>query len=395
MKSFIIIALSLFVSVSVFGQEVEGIKFIKEDLAQAQTLAASSDKIIFVDAYTTWCGPCKMMDRTTFKDESVAKFYNENFVNLKMDMEKGEGPSLSKLYSVRGYPSLLFLNAGGELVHRSLGFQDGEKFLKLGKSAFDPNQQVITLQKRFEAGEKDQDFLLNYADALTLAGMDGYEEATQAYIDQEKDWNTPKNVKVLFDYSKASIQSSLFQYMIDNKDLFESQIGSEKVEAKISFAAKSDVRSMQVDANDKEVLTAHFAKYFGTDSAKEKATGYYLNNLMYAPGEINEQKYLSEVQLFMATNPTLNSQSLNAHAWRIYELSEDKLLLSQAESWINKSVELEKNSFNLDTQASIQYKLGKKAKALKSAKESIKLAAEEGSDPTATQELLVKINALR
>ena len=129
MKSFIIIALSLFVSVSVFGQEVEGIKFIKEDLAQAQTLAASSDKIIFVDAYTTWCGPCKMMDRTTFKDESVAKFYNENFVNLKMDMEKGEGPSLSKLYSVRGYPSLLFLNAGGELVHRSLGFQDGEKFL--------------------------------------------------------------------------------------------------------------------------------------------------------------------------------------------------------------------------------------------------------------------------
>ena len=115
---------------------------------------------------------------------------------------------------------------------------------------------------------------------------------------------------------------------------------------------------------------------------------------MYAPGDINEQKYLADVQLFMATNPDLSSQSLNAHAWRIYELSDDKILLAQAETWINKSIELEKNSYNLDTKASIQYKLGKKLEAMQAAKESIKLAGEEGSDPSATQETLEKIKAM-
>lgn len=391
---YLIIALICMASVNVIGQEAEGIKFIKENLAQAQSKASIDDKIIFVDAYTTWCGPCKMLDRTTFKDEAVAKYYNENFVNLKMDMEKGQGPSFAQLHSVRGYPSLLFLNAGGELVHRSMGFQDSKRFLKLGQAASDPDQQVITLQKKFESGKKDQEFLLAYADALTMAGMNGYEAATQAYIEQEDDWNTPKNIKVLFDYSKASIDSKLFQYMLANRTLFDSEIGVQKVEDKISFAASSDVRAKQVDVNNKEALTTHFAQYFGVDNANEKATGYYLNNLMYAPGDINEQKYLAEVQLFMATNPILGSQSLNAHAWRIYELSDDKLLLAQAESWINKSIEKEKNSFNLDTKASIQYKLGKKMEAMNAAEESIKLAGEEGSDPTATQELLVKIKAL-
>lgn len=393
MKLFLI-TIGLFASVSIFAQEVEGIRFILADLTKAQVQATNADKIIFVDAYTTWCGPCKMMDRTTFKDEEVAKFYNDNFVNLKMDMEKGKGPTFAQKHSVRGYPSLLFLNARGDLVHRSLGFQDEKRFLKLGQSASDPSQQVITLQNRFESGEKDQKFLLNYADALTMAGMSGYDEATQAYIEQEKNWNTSKNIKVLFDYSKASIDSKLFQYMIANKDLFEAEIGMQKVEDKISFAASSDVRSKQVDTTDKEALTTHFAKYFGVDHANERATRYYLNNLMYSPGEINEQKYLADVQLFMASNPVLSFKSLNAHAWRIYELSDDRLLLAQAESWINKSIEQEKNSFNLDTKASILYKLGKKKEALKAAEESVKLAGEEGSDPSATEELISKIKAM-
>ena len=390
----ILFALGLIISITVSSQEVASISFIKEDINQAKTKAKADDKIIFVDAYTTWCGPCKMMDRSTFTDKNAAEFYNENFVNLKMDMEKGEGPAFAQMHSVRGYPSLLFLNAGGELVHRSLGFQDAKRFLELGRAAIDPHRQVITLQKRFEAGDSDQLFLLNYADALTLAGMDGYEAATQKYIDQEKDWDTEKNIKVLFDYSKASIDSKLFSYMLENKSRFEEVMGTQKVADKINFAASSDVRTKKVDAKDKAALTTHFAKYYGAEAASEKATGYYLNNLMYAPGDINEQKYLSDVQLFMATQPELSSQSLNAHAWRIYELSEDRLLLSQAANWIDKSISMEKNSYNLDTKASILYKLGEKSKAMKAAEESIKLAQEEGSDPTATMEMLEKIKAL-
>lgn len=387
----LLFSVCLLIGLTAKSQEFVGVNFIKENLSLAKTKATSKDKLIFVDAYTTWCGPCKMMDRKTFKDPTVVEFYNDNFINLKMDMEKGIGPVFAQKHGVRGYPSLLFINAAGELVHRSLGFQDSNRFLELGQAAIDPNKQVVTLQKRFEAGEKDQEFLLNFADALTLAGMEGYEEATQAYLDQEEDWSTSKNINVLFDYSEASIDSKLFAYMIKNIAKFESVVGAQKVADKIIFAASSDVRKKQVDPKDKVALKKHFIQYFGSERANEEATAYYLNNLMYAPGGVNEQKYLTDIQLFMATNPQLSSQSLNAHAWRIYELSEDRLLLSQANNWIDKSVALKKNSYNMDTKASILYKLGSKIEAIAAAKESIKLAQEEGNDPTATMQMLKKI----
>lgn len=114
-------------------QAQSNIIFFDGTLAEAQEKAAAEDKLIFMDAYTTWCGPCKWMTRNTFTDQAVADFYNENFINLKMDMEKGEGPKLARKYRVRGYPSLFFLHADGSVAHTKLGAQDPRSFLALGK----------------------------------------------------------------------------------------------------------------------------------------------------------------------------------------------------------------------------------------------------------------------
>lgn len=389
----ILFSLLMIITFSTVAQDAQ-ITFVKEDLAVAQDKAKSMDKLIFVDAYTTWCGPCKMMDRNTFNNKSVADFYNENFVNLKLDMEKGKGPAFALEHEVRGYPSLLFLNAGGELVHRALGYQNADQFLLLGKSAVNPDKQVITLQRRFEAGDRDKTFLSNYADALTMAGMEGYEEVTKAYLDQEKNWNTPENIKFLFDYSVASADSELFQYMMANRALFEKELTAEKVESKVSYAANMDARKSKLNSTDKEAVIDHFKKYF-PQSARAKGMSYYMQNLMYAKGEVNEEKYLSEVQLYMATNPELSSQGYNSHAWRIYELSDDNAILSQAINWIETSIEMEENSYNTDTKAALLYKLGKKKEALAAAELSVKLAQEEGNDPNATMELIEKIKELK
>lgn len=390
---YIQIFLCLAFAFSAFAQD-EGIQFIHENLTEAKAKAAEEGKILFVDAYTTWCGPCKMLSRTTFKDEKVAEFYNKTFVNLKLDMEKGEGPVFGKKFNVRGYPSLLFLGSNGELVHRSIGFQDATRFLALGEAAADPDKQVVTLQKRFESGERDQAFLKNYVDAMTMASMDNYEMVTKAYLEQEKDWTTPENVKFLFDYSKASMNSELFQYMLDNRALFEKEVGADRVEQKIEWAAQSDIQEMEIPANEKNALIAHYAKYVDTDKAQVLGYGTYLQTLMYSRDESAEEKYLSEVQLFMATNPKLEAMQLNSHAWRVYELSDDKLILAQAEKWIAQSVEMEPNSYNTDTQAAVLYKLGKKAEAKAAAEKSIQLAQEEGNDSSATKALLKKIEAL-
>ena len=92
------------------GLEAQRINFEKGSWSEALAKAKKEDKIVFVDCYTTWCGPCKWMDKNVFTDGAVAEFYNEHFVNVKLDMERGEGLDIATIYDVRAYPTLLFIN---------------------------------------------------------------------------------------------------------------------------------------------------------------------------------------------------------------------------------------------------------------------------------------------
>lgn len=116
--------------------ETEGIKFAEMNLAQAKAEAAKTGKLIFIDAYTEWCGPCKIMAKTSFKDPKVGDFFNSNFINLKIEMEKdADGREVAMKYSVKAYPTLLIINSNGDLVKQTLGLQSAERLLDFGKSA--------------------------------------------------------------------------------------------------------------------------------------------------------------------------------------------------------------------------------------------------------------------
>jgi thiol:disulfide interchange protein len=119
--------------------QAQGIRFSNaktwsEVLAQAK----QENKLVFLDAYTTWCGPCKYMQKDIFPKPSVGKFYNANFINVKMDMEKGEGPELARQFSLTAIPTLLFFDGDGNEVHRFVGALEAPAFIKLGKEAIDP-----------------------------------------------------------------------------------------------------------------------------------------------------------------------------------------------------------------------------------------------------------------
>jgi thiol:disulfide interchange protein len=113
----------------------EGISFQHINFKAAKALAKAENKLIFIDAYTTWCGPCKLMSRTVFKEKAVGDYYNEHFVSLKVDMETSEGLFLGKRYNVTGYPTFLFLKPDGTVVKRTMGATNSPTFINYGKSA--------------------------------------------------------------------------------------------------------------------------------------------------------------------------------------------------------------------------------------------------------------------
>lgn len=115
-------------------QENSGIKFTDLSYDDALKLSETTGKPIFIDCYTVWCGPCKMLDARTFSNKEVGDFFNENFINLKVEMEKDEdGPRLARTFSVRGYPTLLFVNGEGKLVKQSVGFVSADQLLAVAK----------------------------------------------------------------------------------------------------------------------------------------------------------------------------------------------------------------------------------------------------------------------
>lgn len=155
----------------VMGQESDkGIRFEKEGtlFRQAVQKAMSTGKQIFLDCYTSWCGPCKMMANTVFPQEIVGNYMNPNFVCLKMDMEKGEGPELAKKLQISAFPTFVFFNSRGQEIGRFLGGCKAEEFIeKVKKASVDSTS--LEMDKRFADGERDEAFLYSYLQTLGSA----------------------------------------------------------------------------------------------------------------------------------------------------------------------------------------------------------------------------------
>ncbi len=139
----------------------EGINFEKNmTWAQIKTKALKEKKMIFFDAYTIWCGPCKYLETTVYTDSNVASYYNSNFINVKFDMEDGEGIKLAEEFGISAYPTLLFFTAEGNLIHKNVGALQVPDFIALGKDAGNPDKQYFTLkQKVLDKNASKDDFL--------------------------------------------------------------------------------------------------------------------------------------------------------------------------------------------------------------------------------------------
>ena len=121
----------------------DGIQFTDAAWKDILKKAKAEKKIIFLDAYASWCGPCKVLQKKVFTQKAVGDFYNVRFINVKMDMEKGEGPALSQVYPLEAYPTMLYIDGEGRVLKKIIGLQTPEDLIIIGKSLRQPGSRSL------------------------------------------------------------------------------------------------------------------------------------------------------------------------------------------------------------------------------------------------------------
>ncbi|MEG1585746.1 MAG: thioredoxin family protein [Bacteroidales bacterium] len=182
---------------AIASDAVGGIEFAHVSWSEAVAKAKAEKKLIFIDFYTQWCGPCMNMAQEVFVLPTVGNYYNTHFVNLKIDAETGEGKELAQKYGVKSYPTYAFIDPlTQELVHRSSSRQSGEAFIKTAANALNPKTRSPYLMAEFEKGNKERAFLINYIEYMkSIYRQDDVRKAfdllisTGASLDQADIWN--------------------------------------------------------------------------------------------------------------------------------------------------------------------------------------------------------------
>lgn len=366
----------------------QGIQFEKGEWKELLAKAAKEDKLIFVDAYAAWCGPCKKMSRDVFTKPQVGEFYNAKFVNAKIDMEKGEGPGLARNWKVMAYPTLLFVNGSGEVVHQAVGYHQTDQLIELGEAALDPDRNTGSIAKKYAKGDRSPKLLYNYALAKFDAMDESYIDVANEYLTTQMDWNTDMNREFIYRMTN-DLDSKMANHMVDNIGDYKSQLGEMAVAGKIDELVQNKVAYAESEAELKSVENFYNKIYpgKGSEMSGQLKMGYYAqredwDNFAEA-ANAHYKKYDAE-----------SWDELNEIAWMFYEIAQGKKNLKSALRWAKKSVSMDSNYYNNDTLAALYYRLGKKGKAKAAAEKAIALAKAAGEDHSATDLLLENINKM-
>jgi thiol-disulfide isomerase/thioredoxin len=410
------------------------------DIEDAIKLAKTQNKNVFVDTYAPWCVPCKRMDKV-FREKKLANFFNEHFINVKINMDEPAGQQMNQVYNVIFLPTLLFINTDGYAVHRSEKEMSASELLRLGRIVEDPTllgvntsyelveiapsitkkeiivedsepqykpeDIVVTQQGKssVQGNSKTEEKILYQLDGdsemtppeflyheayFRMELMDGsHHKAAKAYLATQNDWSTAKNIRFIFDflYSTESIE---FQYLIDNRPLFDRTIGRESVTQSLAILIYNRLHTgfPRPDLEEAKNLYGHL-----DDTMAEIQAYQYMLQRLYQEQKYDEylltaDKYLTKI------NP---NDDLVIHNW-VRLKARELTTANDLERLIGKMRKLIKthprNFYYHYTLAELFYINRDKSGAEKESALAIKLALEANANVDAIQELIRKIQTL-
>lgn len=400
MKKNLLIIAVLFLAFHGFSQ---GIAFETGTWKEVLEKAKQTNKPIFVDAYATWCGPCKMMSKDIFPLAEVGAVYNANFICYEIDAEKGEGIEFAKKYEVRAYPTYLFIKSDGTLFFTALGSMEASNFIALSKSALDElndPKPLASWEKEYAEKKNDPAFLLGYINKRSKLGksnvtlIDDYlkllpeEERTSDAVTelyQKEGYYLKVNSLAYSNLQKN--RTKFLNKLFGNTDVFLSQsiINTMREAAKsknetllaTAISAYDQLPQNSVLIQKDEIYMQYYQRTKENDKYLTHATNFCDNYLMKIPLDSIGNKI---------------SGSLNTVAWQVFELTSDEKMLKDALRWSKRSQEISPdNAMLLDTYANLLYKLGQKEEAIATEEKALQFGDKD--DKEGFEQTLAKMRA--
>lgn len=366
------------------------ITIVKQDYKRALELAKEQDKLLFIDFYTVWCGPCKQLDKYVFHNDSLKGLLGQQVVLLQYDAEQDTTFHLSKKYHVRSYPTGLLLTPEGRVLTRRSGFS-GSDAASLGSSVLDfvGEGAELRAQGQWLSGYAPTidpaSYPAFYADYVNRTDIDVDAAEINDYLASVEDKLSEQFLAVLY-YFAEEVNDELIAVAMDNRETYAERFGESGFMAFTEYAAMNKF-NQAVKAGDEAAFAqakAFAEEQFGAEKAEEMAASYEVD-ILQARGEW--KKVLAYYQ-DMKEAGEMDNGYVNYFSWGIYEECDDLEVMATCVAWMREVV-AEEPSFNyLDTYARLLYKVEGKSAAESVIREAIAAGKAEDRKTGGLEELL-------
>lgn len=384
MKSLIVAAL---LTATLCTRADDGVRFTTiTTWQQALDRAKAEGKPIFLDAYTDWCGWCKVMDRETFSDSAVAAIMNASFVNVKMEMETGEGVDVAMKYRISGFPTFMVFSPDGVPTYKTFGYRAPADWLPMLDAMRDPTRALkqagVTpvLKLPFPAWHR-----------ASFEKGKARKQPEAAVVQKWFDDYENKYDEVAFGVIvKHKLRADQIDWVLEREQEFRRLYDSD-VDQVLQLKGRM-VFTTAVETKDTSLLGRAVDLFRPAQQEavllKERLEAMYYGQTKDWPG------LGAQLQSMSRDLGASGASTVNEFAWQMYETCDDQRALSLAASAMKPIATRDDAEWaHIDTYAALLFKSGQFAEAETQAKRAIERGTASGADVSETKQLLERIRS--
>ena len=350
-------------SMSGFSQ---GIEFFKGTFNEALTKASNEGKLVFVDFYATWCGPCKQMAEKVFPDEELGKYMNEKFVCLQIDVEKeGWQKEVAEKYNVTVLPTLVFFKLDSTVASRLAGAREKAELLNAAKVA---RGEELSFEKLYDRAKSKKDLadmqnLLKQAPEY-VGGLQGM-EAQKWIVRVEKMYNeyvkakmgpdfiNKEDLAIVNRFNKKNVKDdAVMEFITKNLNTYLEKLGeapgillveyNNNIIGDLAKAGKNEYKKY-LDRIQGDLKAAYDIMPTGNKLTPYEKFKYYYDGMYLLSYKKDVPSYVKLMGKYIETmGDQMGANDYGEIAQNMYQMTKGKLTndqLGQLKNWLVKALQ--------------------------------------------------------